>query len=119
MLDAGLIEKLRANAALQLERTAKQASPGPWMVSEENCGGGQNVVDRDGNRVLHTAVVWRGTEIVNAERAAANAKLAAAAPTMLDVLRVLATASGAECHPMEYQRQVQEMAAEVISGLGT
>lgn len=97
--------------------TARLASPGPWTASEENCGNGLNVVDGKGNRVLHSAVVWRGHEIVNAKQAAANARLAAAAPRMLEALRVLAVASGAAFSPAAYQKQVQQIAIEAIAEL--
>lgn len=117
MLHDAMIERLTADAPMRLAMAAKEPSPGPWVVDVENCGNGRNVVDRDGELVLWTAVVWRAAEIVNAERAASNARLAAAAPRMLEALRTLATASGAECHHVEYQRQVQEMAAEAIAGL--
>lgn len=117
MISEDVMQRLREAAPKLLAAKLKDPSPGPWRVSDENCGGGVNVVDRNGNRVLHTATVWRGAEIIGSDRALANAKIAASAPAMLDVLRVLATASGAECHPEEYQRQVQEMASEVIAGL--
>jgi hypothetical protein len=117
MISEDVMQRLREAAPKMLAAQLQAPSPGPWRVSDENCGGGANVVDKDGNRVLHTAIVWRGAEIIGGERALANARIAAAAPTMLDVLRILATATGVEYSPEEYQRQVQEMASEAIAGL--
>ena len=54
-----------------------------WTVDEENCGGGVNIIDAEGNRVAHTSRVCRaGKEIISEAQARANGKLIAAAPDL-------------------------------------
>lgn len=63
-------------------------TPGPWTATEENCGGGLNIVGPDGMRVAYTVEHHdKAGNVIYPEGAKANAKLIAAAPTMLAMLK--------------------------------
>lgn len=75
--------------------SAPKHTPGPWVTGKNNCGGGSNVVDGLGRHLAHTAAVRNinGQVLPEKDRvedpeAKANARLIAAAPEMLETLRV-------------------------------
>lgn len=82
------------NSSFDSAETA-DITPGPWSVSEENCGGGLNIVGPDGMRVAYTGEHHdnAGNVIYPAE-AKANAMLIAEAPAMRDALRYYAAIKG-------------------------
>jgi hypothetical protein len=65
-------------------------TPGPWIVAEENCGGGRNITSPTGKRVAHTAEARAkdGTWIRTPE-AEANARLIAQAPALVAALEAV------------------------------
>lgn len=61
-------------------------TPGPWRISDPNCGGGQNIVDAKGRTVAHTARFFNAAkEPINEPESRANARLVAESPTLLSL----------------------------------
>ena len=61
-----------------------------WKVTDENCGGGLNIVDENNARIAHTAEYRdKSGTIITSQEAQANARLLAAAPELLAALEAI------------------------------
>jgi hypothetical protein len=95
-------------------------TPGPWFISYTHEDGTSIAIDdalgMDGERDYDLVTVTHG----NPDELAANAKLIAAAPHMLAVLRkaALALAHASETVPGLYEEDYEEVSAAIATATG-
>ena len=85
-----------------------------WKVTDENCGGGLNIVDENNARIAHTAEYRdKSGTIITSQEAQANARLLAAAPELLAALELIEKAATFVNVVIQHQRPDGQMADDL------
>lgn len=90
-------------------------TPGPWQIDGDNCGGGLSIRAANGARILHSNEVatYAPGGPISGDEARANARMAAAAPELLEALRDLKALVRDGYHHDEMTRSLTQAQAAI------